>query len=167
MPDHSTTVFPATVEIVGVIAQNVVARIPVGTGPFDSPDYVPIVSSSVPETSTFAWRLPMRWKDNTLIQLADIDTAVMTLYEGETGAILNGRNQQNIKNTNDVSINDTDGMLTWRVQAADTTMQNIYRSLERHVALFMIVGTQGETWMQEVHFPILNMRTLNDSPEDT
>jgi hypothetical protein len=80
----------------------------------------------------------------TPLPLATIQTAVLTLYAiltNGTVQIINSRNAQNILNANNVVV-DANGRLTWTIQVADTTLQEVL-PFERHVALFEWTWPQG------------------------
>lgn len=60
-------------------------------------------------------------ENGAVIPGASLTQALLTLYDVETGAIVNGRNLQNVLNANDVTI-DAAGLLTWAIQIADVTL---------------------------------------------
>ena len=76
------------------------------------------------------------------LALASISTATLTLYslDSSTLAVINSRDAQNVKNTNNVTISSS-GLLTWAVQPNDTIIANTTLSIERHRALFTITTT--------------------------
>ena len=71
------------------------------------------------------------------IDVAALTTIVMTLYDKKTGSIINSRQDQDIKNANNVTI-DSSGNLTWIVQPDDNIIVGSAlppTKLEHHVAL--------------------------------
>lgn len=96
----------------------------------------------------------------TPLPLASISTLVLTLYaiKGDgTDQIINGRNAQNILNTNNVVVT-VGGALTWTIQIADTTLVEDL-PFERHIALFEWTGAFG-AGKQEIVLPIRNLRQV-------
>ncbi len=73
----------------------------------------------------------------TPLPLALLSTLTLTLYaikaDGTVVAI-NGRDLQNVLNTNNVTV-DVNGNLTWTVQVGDTTLVETI-PFERHIARF-------------------------------
>lgn len=73
----------------------------------------------------------------TPIPGSTLTTLVLTLYviqSDGTDAVVNGRNQQNVLNANDVTV-DESGNLVWHIRKEDTTLVEDLRN-ERHIALF-------------------------------
>ena len=82
----------------------------------------------------------------TAIPLANITTMVLTLYDVASGDIINSRDDQDVKNTNNVTINATSGLLTWAMQADDNPIvddagTSEVGDRENHKALFEYTGT--------------------------
>jgi len=79
------------------------------------------------------------------IALSDLTAITLTLYDYATGTIINSREDQDVKNTNDVVISIT-GLLTWTMKPADNIIvtaamhKNAY---EKHVALFEYTWDSG------------------------
>jgi len=98
-------------------------------------------------------------EDQAAIASSSLSTLTLTLYDVETGTIINSRNGQNILNANNVII-DSDGLLTWTIQAADNEIVGTRRragQYEKHVALFEY------TWSSKAskHELILEIRQLD------
>ena len=73
------------------------------------------------------------------VPVSQLTTLTLTLRNAATGAIVNGRNQQNVKNANNVTVGDTGptaGQLVWAVQAADTPIIDAGAEQDLHDALF-------------------------------
>lgn len=80
----------------------------------------------------------------TPIPGATLSTLTLTLYAIKadgTDGIVNGRNAQNVLNTNNVTI-DGSGTLVWLVQIGDTTLIEAI-PFERHIALFQWTWPSG------------------------
>lgn len=88
--------------------------------------------------STATFTATIRDAAGSAVSSASITTATLTLKNGST--IINGRNAQNVLNTNNVTIN-TDGGLVWSIQTADVDASTHCE----HVATFTIVTTSNET----------------------
>lgn len=60
-------------------------------------------------------------KSDALVPMlrSDIDSITLTLYDKESGKIINGRNEQNVLNTNNVTIAESNGKLRWYIQSVD------------------------------------------------
>ena len=81
----------------------------------------------------------------TAILLADLTTITLTLYDYATGVIINSRNAQDVKNTNDVTITAA-GILAWTIKPADNAIITtaLHKSAyERHIALFEYTWDSG------------------------
>lgn len=95
----------------------------------DPNDATAIVEFKVNEASAFPLTAQLKDTDDTDLALADLDTIILTLFltrGGDTspaGTIINGRDGQDIKNLNDVTISAT-GLLTWEVQPEDLEIIN-------------------------------------------
>lgn len=92
------------------------------------------------------------------IAVGAVNTLTLTLYESRTGTILNGRNAQNVKNANDVTI-DAQGVLTWLVKAEDAICVTAYPK-EVHVALFQITWGDGRAHRWEHRFTVINLNKV-------
>lgn len=73
-------------------------------------------------------------RDNVLAS-GSLSTMTLTLYDKSTGNILNSRDDQNVLNANQVTI-DSSGNLVWIVQVQDLALVNTNETNETHVALF-------------------------------
>lgn len=72
-----------------------------------------------------------------------LTTMVLTLYNLDSDlTIINSRNDQDVLNTNGVTI-DASGNLTWTISPADNAIVNSAAAAERHVALFEYTWSLG------------------------
>ena len=95
------------------------------------------------------------------IATADITTLTLTLYDVETGTIINSRNAQNVHNTNNVTVSSK-GVLAWTIQALDNAIVGTRRragQYEKHVALFEYTWSSGSKASK--HDVILEIRQLD------
>lgn len=73
------------------------------------------------------------------LPVTSINTLKLTFYDVRTDAIINGRDDQDILNDNDVTV-DVDGVLEWAVQPEDNPIFNTKLrpgAREQHRALFV------------------------------
>jgi hypothetical protein len=68
-----------------------------------------------------------------------LTSIALTLYDEDTGAIINNRDHESVL-AGDVTV-DTNGLLTWVLEQADTPILNDKLREEPHVALFEIAWT--------------------------
>tara|TARA_R100000808_G_C2154987_1_gene166576 strand:+ start:8339 stop:8731 length:393 start_codon:yes stop_codon:yes gene_type:complete len=76
---------------------------------------------------------------------SSLTTLTLTLYDAETGTIINSRDDQNVLNTNNVTV-DSAGLLTWLIQPGDNAIIGTRRRAgmyEKHVALFEYTWSSG------------------------
>lgn len=73
----------------------------------------------------------------------------MTTSDKNHLKIINSRNNQNVKNANDVSV-DSSGNVVWEIKPADTVKLN-NQDLELHVAFFKWKWGSGKTNSQEIY----------------
>lgn len=63
------------------------------------------------------------------------DTLILTLYDEATKVILGGREKQNVRNANGVTVSAA-GEVVWQTVAADNAIVTDSENKEKHVALF-------------------------------
>lgn len=90
------------------------------------------------ERSTFEYSTYLRDTDGSPVLLSAIATLKLTLYNWRDGAIINGRDHQDAKNANGVTIHPTSGLLTFRGGPDDSPIvdPSDQVSSERHIALW-------------------------------
>jgi hypothetical protein len=97
---------------------------------------------------------------NTPILLTYISSLTHTLYDKATGSIINGRDDQDCLNDNNVTVDDT-GRMVIVYQPEDTTLQVAGNDKEEHVSLFECTydtGTGGTKKLkQEFHFKVRDL----------
>lgn len=91
--------------------------------------------------------------------LQSLTLTLYTIRQDDTGAIVNGRNRQNVLNQNFVSVS-TGGRLTWIVQPGDTTLVDPLLPFERHIGLFEWTWARG-AGKKEVILVVRNLRRVN------
>jgi len=98
----------------------------------------------------------------TGIPAATLLTLTLTLYVVQTNgtiAYVNGRNDQNVLNANNVTV-DVNGNLVWSIQTLDTGLQQALPE-ERHIALFQFTAPNGVVGKHEM---ILIVKALLEVP---
>ena len=89
------------------------------------------------------------------ISAVNLVSLTMTLYDKCSGTIINTRENQDILNTNDVTV-DANGLLTWNIQPEDTIIvgENVLDGeYEEHIALITWVWSDG-TGREEISMKV-------------
>lgn len=85
---------------------------------------------------------------------------VLTVYNQATGAIVNGRDAQNVVDLNGVTI-QANGVTEWRLTTDDTVIVDDTLRVETHVALFEYSWSAGAMkGKHEILLPIRNLRRV-------
>ena len=121
------------------------------------------VNEGSAKTVTFT----LRDNAGTVVPLANIDTATLTLYDLDTFApnsspqtgIVNDRLEQDVKNANDVTIHATSGLVTWAMQGEDAVIVTPRRQMERHRGCFIFV-VDDIPLTYELEIDVLNLRSV-------
>jgi len=110
----------------------------------------------VNEKSTAKYTATLKDEDGNIIPAANIVSLTLTLCEVPDGTIINSRNDQDVLNTNNVTV-DSSGILIYTLQELDTIIVNPALATEIHRATFkMTFNTTGKaTW--DVEFTIRNL----------
>lgn len=87
---------------------------------------------------------------------ASLDTLTLTVYDVDTGTILNSRSQQNVKNVNGVTIS-AGGALVWTIAPADVAIIDDTKQFEQHVALFEGVWATTKKFKHEIPMLVRNV----------
>lgn len=117
-------------------------------------------SFSLKEKETGRYSFTLKDEAGVAVAAASLTSATLTLYEPESGAIVNSRNAQNVLNLNNVTI-DSNGGVAWTIQSADVTLLDATRGTEVHRALFFFSwsgGTKGKP--HEVDLVLENLGKL-------
>lgn len=116
---------------------------------------------NVKEGTGALYKATLKDADGTVIPSANITAIILTLYDVSSGDIINSRNDQPVKNQNNVTIHATSGLLTWVVQAADNLIVRASRRVgtrEEHIALFEYNGNfTASPGKHEVDLSVLNL----------
>ena len=115
----------------------------------------------VEEKITARYKVILSDEAGAAIPLSDMTTITLTLYDDYTGTIINSRNAQNVKNTNNVTYTEA-GLLTWTLQPNDNIIVSSdvrTNSYEKHIALFEFTWDSGaKAGKHELEFQV---RQLN------
>jgi hypothetical protein len=118
----------------------------------------------VEEGTTRLYTATLKDEADMGIPVSSIVTITLKQWEPVTEAIVNGRDVQNVKNANNVTIGDTGptaGLLTWTMQPADTAIvQAPPPPVEFHRALFEFTYNTDRKGKHEVRFRIPNRRMV-------
>lgn len=90
----------------------------------------------VQEKETTKFTATITDEAGAVLASASISALTLTLYDHASGDIINSRNAQDVKDTNNVTIHATSGLMTWTSVANDHVMSDTTKEYELHVALF-------------------------------
>lgn len=116
------------------------------------------------EGSTAIYQVNLLDENETPIPASGIDSLTLHFYELESGenTIINGRDQQNVLNANDVTV-DENGLLTWNIQPEDGEILGFSENeFEVHRAEFDCVfngGAGRATW--DIDLVYRDLRKVN------
>lgn len=103
-----------------------------------------------------------------VIPLTELTTLKLTLYNADvtepspvSGNIINSRSAQDAKNTNNVTVHGTSGLVTWNMQVADNPIIDETRLTELHGARFdFTYGSPTKAGSHEIRLRVENVRKL-------
>lgn len=119
---------------------------------------------AIKEKTTPKYTATLLDEDGNAIPLSSIDTITLTLYNlsATTRDVINSRNAQDVKNTNNVTIHATSGLLTWSMQIADNAIADALKRVERHRACFVFTYSGGtKRGTHEVDFDVENIEKVS------
>jgi hypothetical protein len=111
------------------------------------------------EGSTRTYKITLLDSDGeTPIPSADVTSILATLYDIETGGIINDREDQSIKNENNGTYHATSGLLTLTLQADDNTVvtERPHGERERHRLELVVTLTNGTIFTYYEEFEIVS-----------
>jgi hypothetical protein len=98
---------------------------------------------SVRERTSGVYSATLRDEAGAVIPDATLESLTLSRYVTGSGAVVNNRDQQDVLNTNDVTV-DSSGTLTWAVRPADNAIVGTHgRRFERHRAVFQFTWSSG------------------------
>lgn len=99
----------------------------------------------------------LRDESGAVLSSGAISSFTLTLYDVNTGTVINGRSAQNILNDNQVTV-DSQGQVTWTWLPLDMQILNPNRQQEDHIALFVVkwvdLQSRPRQANHEVHFTV-------------
>lgn len=90
------------------------------------------------EETTPVYSATVEDEDGNALPVANIETMTLTYFTTKNGAIINSRDDQDVKNAANVTI-DSAGLLAWSLQEEDTTIEDAVdteNNRETHRAIF-------------------------------
>lgn len=115
---------------------------------------------SILEKTTAIYRAQIGDENGDPLSGSVLLTLCVTFYDLTTGDIINGRNNQDILNKNNAAV-DATGLLTWRLDPADTYLVSTDNKTETRIALFTWTwGTPEKTGRFEERFTIKNLEKV-------
>lgn len=88
----------------------------------------------VREHTTHFYDSKLENEDGEGISPADLEELKITLIDVVTGAVINGRDNQNALNANGVTL-EMDGTLEWKISPEDNPILDDSRAYEEHLAI--------------------------------
>jgi hypothetical protein len=98
--------------------------------------------------------------DGQPVPLADLNTLTLTLYNKDSGAIINSRNNANVKNAGGGTYHATSGAFDMIFSAADMAALGVAPNaplVERHVVLFKATWAGNGALNWEVEIDVRNL----------
>jgi hypothetical protein len=118
------------------------------------------MSFSVQEKESAVYRATLVDENKAAVPASNLSTLTLTLYDKLTGQVINSRDAQDVKNTNDVAIDET-GTLVWSMRPADNVIVTDTNAVEPHVALFRATWDGGAKAVnKEVTIIVTNLTKL-------
>lgn len=93
------------------------------------------MATTVPELSTAMITFTAKDEAGAAIPGSDLDSLTVTLFEKESGEVINSRERADILGANGGSV-DEDGVGVWIMEPEDNAIVLANRSSEEHIALF-------------------------------
>lgn len=122
------------------------------------PDFHKVYPIKEKETGVYSFTI----KDEAglVIPATQLYEVKLTVHVPSSGAIVNGRDAQNVKNANNVTISEA-GVVTWTLQVADVTIVDDSLDKETHQCLFLFTWQAGvRSKPHVVDFEIENLAKL-------
>lgn len=97
---------------------------------------------TITEGSSGLYTATLATPGGTAVTAVMLTALSLTLYDKETGAIVNSRDAQDVLNKGNVTI-DAEGEIAWSIQPADTVILDATKEKETRVALFHATWNTG------------------------
>ncbi len=104
-------------------------------------------------------------KDETdaVIPSTSLTKLTLTLWNEADGSIINSRNDQNVLNANNVTV-DSSGKLAWTAQTADNPIIDDSKDYEFHVARFKFEYGGGNPTKRGYRYVRIRVRNMAKTP---
>jgi hypothetical protein len=112
---------------------------------------------SVTERTSCRYTATLKDANNVVLPLSAINTMTLTFVDVSTNTVINSRTAQDVKNTNDVTMHATSGLLTWAIQPADNAIITAGTEHELHRAVFTVVYNTTQRIVHEVYLLVENI----------
>ena len=115
------------------------------------------LTTIIEEQSSSTYRGTLKDDAGTLVP--SLDSLTLTLWDEESGNVVNARNGQDILNANGGSFNS--GLLTFAVTPPDTTIVDATKEMEfRRMTLTFVWNAGLGQKTHAVRFPVRNLRMI-------
>lgn len=111
---------------------------------------------SVTERTSATYTATLLDSAKVAVPLTSIVSAVLTLRDVDSNAVINNRNAQDVLNVNNVTIHATSGLVTWEIQPADNVISGS-SGYELHRAVFDFVYSATKRLVHEVYLLVKNV----------
>lgn len=118
------------------------------------------VDESVPEGSVSEFVGVVTDKKDVPIPASNLSSLTLTLYNLETGALINDRNEESVLNENGGTVDEV-GVFEMTFSEADNLLQDSSKQYETHVALFE--WEKEDTQEEGKHELVMTIRSVDDS----
>lgn len=116
-----------------------------------------VISSPLDEQSSALVTAEVTNEAGVAVPASALSTLTLTLYDRQTGTILNSRDGQDVLNTNGVTV-DSAGLFAWGLTPLDTIIIDVTKALETHVGLFTWTYDSGtKTGRHEIVHVVRNL----------
>lgn len=111
----------------------------------------------VNELTTARYTASLVDETGAVVPASSLSALTLLLYDKATGTVLNGRNNQNVLNTNGVTV-DENGNLVWILSPPDNTIVTTTEPHEVHVAVFTGHWGAGKEVTHDIAITVRNLR---------
>ncbi len=112
-----------------------------------------VVTNAVEQQSGI-YAATLRDDFNVPVSYQALTSLQLTVYDVLSGAIVGGRQAQNVLNVNQVTM-DANGVITWNWLPVDMTILNPNRFLEDHIAVFEAKWINGAGLPRQANHEVL------------
>lgn len=114
----------------------------------------------VNEGSTFEWTGTMKDENGLALAPTDLASLTCTLYDEDTGQIINSRNSQNVLNANNFTLSSASSAnISWDSPMADNPIIDDAKETEVHIALIRWTYGTGAAFggSKEIAIRVVNL----------